>query len=98
MPLTPSTLTRHELIGLRVTVTNALNADLVAITGRVVNETTQMLHIETAPDTVKQVPKRGTVFEFKLPDGEHVLVEGRRLVARPARRSETRGGTKWHSD
>lgn len=93
MAITPTTLVRHELIGLAATVVSAQNPDLVGITGYVVNETTNMLHIETSDATVKQVPKRGTTFEFTLPTDERVRVDGRRLVARPARRTEATGGT-----
>ncbi|WP_436911780.1 ribonuclease P protein component 1 [Halosimplex marinum] len=51
-------------------------------------------------DRVATVPKAGTTFEFALPagdtaGGERVTVEGRRLVARPARRTEQSGDSKW---
>ncbi|WP_436931618.1 ribonuclease P protein component 1 [Halosimplex halobium] len=53
-------------------------------------------------DRVATVPKAGTTFEFTLPAGagdasagEVVTVEGRRLVARPARRTEKSGDSKW---
>ncbi|WP_129112951.1 ribonuclease P protein component 1 [Halegenticoccus tardaugens] len=83
MPLTPETLTRHELNGLPVRVVDAANPDLVGIAGRVVIETMNTLHVDTgAPrarrvlgedvdaggSRVRQVPKRGTTFEFALED------------------------------
>ncbi|WP_135363717.1 ribonuclease P protein component 1 [Halosimplex halophilum] len=51
-------------------------------------------------DRVATVPKAGTTFEFTLPGAgdapaEVVTVEGRRLVARPARRTEKSGDSKW---
>jgi ribonuclease P protein subunit POP4 len=62
-------------------------------------------------DRVAHVPKAGTTFTFTLPDearnapgasgesdpqaGADVTVEGRRLVARPARRTETTGEHRW---
>jgi ribonuclease P protein subunit POP4 len=83
MPLTPETLTRHELNGLYTEVVDSPNPDLVGIAGRVVVETMGMLHIDTgaaAPShgrdgdavaderaRVRQVPKEGTTFEFRLP-------------------------------
>ena len=93
MPLTPETLTRHELNGLYVEVVDAPNPDLVGVAGRVVVETMQTLHLDcgaeppravrddavdsaataTAADEeagnarVRQVPKRGSTFEFHLP-------------------------------
>jgi len=94
MPVTPETLTRHELCGLDIEVVEAANPDLVGIEGRVVEETENTLVVESG-DRARTVPKRGATFEFALPDG-HVLVEGNRLVARPARRTETAGGSIWH--
>ena len=111
MPLTPETLTRHELVGLDVEVVAASNPDAVGISGRVVMETTQLLTVER--DTrVWHVPKEGATFAFTLDDGQsearsasttvsgdkprtRVRVEGERLVARPARRTANAGDSKW---
>ncbi|WP_303647620.1 MULTISPECIES: ribonuclease P protein component 1 [unclassified Haloarchaeobius] len=71
MALTPETLPRHELNGLYVEVVDAANPDLVGIAGRIVIETMQTLHVEDRVDgesRVRQVPKQGTVFEFRLTD------------------------------
>jgi len=95
MPITPTTLTRHELIGLTVRVVDATNPDLIGLEGRVVDETTNTLRIE-AEATTKTVPKRGATLEFTLPD-DTVVVDGATLVARPARRNEQTGGSTWHS-
>ncbi|MFD1585622.1 ribonuclease P protein component 1 [Halorientalis brevis] len=62
-------------------------------------------------ERVWQVPKADATFEFSTPDGqsearsastqsngesrETVTVEGERLVARPARRTERTGDSKW---
>ena len=105
---TPETLLAHELVGLRVRVVEAANGDLVGVAGRVVEETTNTLRIEGVGDgedassdsdaRVRTVPKAGATFEFELPRGEFAVVEGRRLVSRPARRTQNAtGGTTWHS-
>jgi len=65
MALTPETLTRHELVGLRTRVVESTNPDSVGIGGRVVDETMRTLVIEG--DRVRRVPKQGTTFEFALP-------------------------------
>ncbi|MDS0294358.1 ribonuclease P protein component 1 [Halogeometricum luteum] len=78
MALTPETLTRHELNGLRVEVVDAANPDLVGIAGRVVVETMQTLHVDVdasgeASDSddgetrVLQVPKQGATLQFEIP-------------------------------
>jgi ribonuclease P protein subunit POP4 len=67
MPLTPETLTRHELNGLFTEVVDAANPDLVGVAGRVVVETANTLHLDDGA-RVRQVPKEGTTFEFRLSD------------------------------
>jgi len=66
MSLTPETLTRHELNGLHTEVVESANPDLVGIAGRVVVETMRTLQIDDG-SRVRQVPKEGTTFEFRLP-------------------------------
>lgn len=105
MTATPETIARHELAGLRVRVDDAPNADLVGIAGRVIRETTQTLFVRAGTDPAeslgspderpRQVPKRGTTFVFRLPGDSTVCVEGERLLARPARRSESGGVSPW---
>ena len=109
MPLTPATLPRHELVGLDVEVVAASNSDAVGISGEVVIETTQVLAIEGA-DRVWHVPKDSATFAFTLdheakrasdgasgdePRTQTVEIEGERLVARPARRTENTGDSQW---
>ncbi|MFB6282060.1 MAG: ribonuclease P protein component 1 [Haloferacaceae archaeon] len=104
MPLTPETLVRHELTGLHAAVASAPNPDLVGVAGRVIRETRNTLVLASAAAT-RQVPKRPTTFEFRLPaggdgePGERVRVDGGTLVSRPARRTEnapTPGGDdRW---
>ena len=67
MPLTPETITKHELAGLRVRVASATNPSLESIEGRVVSETMNTLTVESASRSW-QVPKQGTTFEFELTD------------------------------
>jgi ribonuclease P protein subunit POP4 len=87
------TLPRHELVGLHVEVVASPNADLVGVSGEVVDETMHTLLV-AGESRVRQVPKAAATFEFDL-DGDHVVVEGVRLVARPARRTEQTGDSKW---
>ena len=108
MALTPETLPRHELVGLDVRVVESTHAGYVGVAGTVREETTNTLSIELADEAdgrTIQVPKSGSTFEFALspdaagaetaPEERYVTVDGDRLVARPARRSETRGESPW---
>jgi ribonuclease P protein subunit POP4 len=93
MPLTPETLTRHELNGLYTEVVDSSNADLVGISGRVVVETMHTLHIDDG-SRVRQVPKQGTTFEFRLPTGDGHGVP----TAGSSRRTRTREHTNTRTD
>ena len=99
MTIAPETILAHELVGLSARVVDAPNDDLVGVAGRVVCETTNTLRIESAPGArVRVVPKAGTTFEFELPGDQHAVVDGDRLVSRPARRTQNNtGDTTWHS-
>ncbi|QGX96348.1 ribonuclease P protein component 1 [Haloplanus rallus] len=92
MPLTPETLTRHELVGLRTRVVESTNPDSVGIVGRVVDETMRTLVIEG--DRVRRVPKRGTTFEFALPQRTDEAADAEKTSGTaPELPSETAGRT-----
>jgi ribonuclease P protein subunit POP4 len=65
MPLTPETLTRHELVGRPLRVADAPNPDLVGLSGRVVSETMRTVVVATDSGD-KRVPKQETTFEVVL--------------------------------
>jgi len=92
MPLTPETLTRHELVGLRTRVVESANPDSVGIAGRVVDETMRTLVIEG--DRVRRVPKQGTTFEFALPQRTDEAADAEKASGTaPELPSETAGRT-----
>ena len=107
--LTAETLPRHELVGLHVRVADSSDPTLVGTEGEVVSETTNTLVIESVARSSEQrqgsrsvrVPKAVATFEFRLDAecsedaSEYVVVEGERLVARPARRTERTGDSRW---
>jgi ribonuclease P protein subunit POP4 len=80
--ITEKNLVRHELIGLEVEIRKSTNKSQIEIKGRVVDETYNMLVIETEKGE-KKVEKKSCVFVFKLPNGKKVEVEGWVLVGRP---------------
>lgn len=77
----------HELIGLRVRVVHASDPTLIGLEGRVVDETMHLLVIETERGE-RKVQKRVAVFEFTLPSGERVVVDGALLEHRPEERTK----------
>ncbi|HXX72321.1 MAG TPA: ribonuclease P protein component 1 [Candidatus Acidoferrales bacterium] len=88
-PITPQTILRHELIGLKVRVTEATNPTVRGLRGSVVDETKNMLKI-LSPHGALMIPKGIATFRFTLSDGVQVDVDGRRLIARPEARLKTR--------
>ena len=88
-PITPQNLLRHELIGLRVRVTQAKDPTMRGVHGSVVDETKNTLSILASGGTLI-VPKNIAIFRFQLPGGKLVDVDGNRLVAQPENRLKTR--------
>jgi ribonuclease P protein subunit POP4 len=85
--ITSENVVRHELIGLRAKVAESTDPAMRGLSGRVVDESYNMLSIETKkagkPASEKRLSKRNSVFIFALPNKVKVKVEGRLLVGRP---------------
>jgi ribonuclease P protein subunit POP4 len=82
MPITPTNLVRHELIGLKVKVVKSSEKTQKGLTGVVIDETYNTLKLETEKGE-KAVIKSNCVFIFTLPDKTKVQVDGKVLVGRP---------------
>ena len=91
--ITAQNLIYHEFIGLEVSVRASLNPSLISISGHIIDETRQMLVIQPyeKPTSKKMVVKRGTLFQFTLPDGGLVDVDGDVICAAPHRRIGMKG-------
>lgn len=84
--ITPKTLKRHELIGLKCKVVHASNPRIIGIEGTVTDESKNMITIED--DKRRKIPKRNAIFQFELE--ESVIVEGKHLIGRPEDRVNSR--------
>jgi ribonuclease P protein subunit POP4 len=73
-------LRKHELIGLQVEVLRATDPGQVRMSGRVVDETRNLLVIE-AGGIEKRIPKQGARFRFEIQGG--IEVEGDEIRFRP---------------
>ncbi len=95
MRIDSQNITSHELIGLDIAVVESTNKDIVGIRGRVVDESRNILTIESCGHE-KKAAKHSNTFEFTLPEGTHVQVAGDLLIARPedrvAKRKKLRKG------
>ncbi|MCD6563600.1 MAG: ribonuclease P protein component 1 [Thermoproteales archaeon] len=85
MKISPRNIIFHELIGLRVEIIDSSNKSQIGISGRVIDETANMLVIESDKGR-KMVSKKDVVIVFYLPTGEKVKVEGKVIVGRPEER------------
>ena len=84
--LTPKTLKRHELIGLKCRVIRASNPVIIGTEGTVIDESKNMITIEN--DKRRKIPKKGAVFQFELE--KSVIVDGSDLLGRPEDRVNSR--------
>ncbi len=93
MSVTPS-IVQHEFIGLETEVVRSSNPDIVGITGRVVDETRNTLTI-VQDDKRRIVIKDTAVFDFVLPDGTVVEIDGKVITGRPEDRIKKRPRRLW---
>jgi len=89
-----ATVTQNELIGLNAKVTKSTNHDSIGITGTVIDETRNTLVIRHN-NSNKTIPKETTVFQFTLPNGSTVEVEGNAIVGRPEDRVKKKPRRQW---
>ncbi|MDL2260873.1 ribonuclease P protein subunit [Methanimicrococcus sp. OttesenSCG-928-J09] len=76
--ITPAELPYHELIGLLVKVDSSCDPTLNGLSGFVVDETRNMITIETDDESrLITVQKKGTVFVFTIP--ERISQTGRNI-------------------
>ena len=80
--ITPENLVRHELIGLTARIVEARNRQVVGTSGKVVDESRNTLTLEVR-GRERSFPKGECIFEFRIPSGKRVRVDGKLLVARP---------------
>ncbi len=73
-------LRKHELIGLQVRVVNATDPGQRELSGRVVDETRNMLVVEVG-GVDKRIPKQGSRFRFDVQGG--LEIEGDEIRFRP---------------
>ncbi len=81
--ITPHNIFRHELIGLNVEIVESSHQELVGIKGKVIDETRNTLCLEKADGKEIVIAKNTSVFQFQIPEGSVVEIEGKVLVSRP---------------
>ena len=77
---------KYEMIGLKTTISDSMNSQLINISGKIVFETKNMLVIETSNGR-KQIPKNICKFLFESTK-EKTMIDGEKLIKRPHERLE----------
>ena len=93
MTLSPHNLLAHEIIGLAARVVDAADPTLKGLSGIVRDETRNMVTMEVQ-HRLLAIPKRNTSFNFMLPTGDEVKIEGSKLAFRSEDRVK-RGLARW---
>lgn len=75
---------RHELIGLKIEITDSKNKSLMGLKGKIVNETKNMIIIETE-NTIKKIIKKQIKMKLKLIN-KTIEIDGKKLVGTPENR------------
>lgn len=83
--ITKKNLLYSTFIGLKAEVMNSSQRSLVGLKGTIVDETKNLIVIETKEKEVK-VPKVSATFRFTLDSGETIDVEGSKIAFRPHER------------
>ncbi|NPA97337.1 MAG: ribonuclease P protein subunit [Crenarchaeota archaeon] len=78
----PKNLKYHELIGLKVRIVSHSDPTLVGLEGIIVDETRSTLLIDCGGRR-KRVLKLYGIFEFTLPNGKRVSLDGSEILGRP---------------
>jgi len=93
MNVTPS-IVQNEFIGLKTKVVKSSNPNTMGITGRVVNETRNTFTILQDIEE-KVIAKDHTVFNFVIPNGTIVEINGKVIMGRPEDRIKKRPRRLW---
>ena len=93
MKVTPS-IVQQEFIGLNAEVVKSSNPNYIGICGKVVDETRNVL-VLLHQNEKKSIIKNVTVFDFTMPDGTVVEIDGTVIVGRPEDRIKKRLRRLW---
>ena len=92
--MNPEKIVNQEIIGLRVHITGSTDPTLVSRTGLIVDETRDTITLLSAEQQLI-VAKGVCVFDFELPSGITVRVDGDILRGSPEDRLKKRMNRRW---
>jgi len=89
-----ATIVQGELIGLDAKVVKSANPSNLGISGKIIDETRNTLVIRQNEND-KVVAKKTAIFQFTLPNGAVVEVEGAAIIGRPEDRVKKKPKRRW---
>ena len=89
-----SNIIQDEFIGLKSTVVKSLNNDSVGINGKIIDETRNTFTI-LQNNRKKVVVKDISIFNFMMPDGTIIEIDGKTIIGRPEDRIKKRLRRLW---
>lgn len=89
-----ATIVQGELIGLDAKVVKSANPSNLGMSGKIIDETRNTLVIRQNEND-KVVAKETAVFQFTLPNGTVVEVEGAAIIGRPEDRVKKKPKRQW---
>jgi ribonuclease P protein subunit POP4 len=87
-------IVQHEFIGLETKIVKSSNFHVVGIAGKVINETRNTFTIKRGKER-KVIIKDTAVFNFVMPNGKIVQIDGQVIVGRPEDRIKKRTRRLW---
>jgi len=91
--ITPNIL-KQEFIGTQSTISLSNHADLIGLTGKIINETKNTFTI-LYKNKSKKIIKNSVTFKFKFQDGVIAEIDGNLLVGRPEDRLKKKIKRLW---
>jgi len=92
--MSASAVVQGEFIGLKAKVVESSNPSYVGITGQVIDETRNTIVIRHRGED-KAIVKEAAVFQFTLPDGAVIEIQGAVIVGRPEDRVKRKPKRRW---
>ncbi|MBS3068324.1 ribonuclease P protein component 1 [Candidatus Micrarchaeota archaeon] len=78
----------HTFIGLDAEVINSSSRELVGKKGKIIDETKNLIVIESERGKEIKIPKTSCAFCFNLEDGTNFSISGEKIAFRPEERAK----------
>ncbi|MFH1431769.1 MAG: ribonuclease P protein subunit [archaeon] len=94
MSINPANILRHELIGLKTTITASKDPNMHKLTGTIIDETQKTLTIRTDKRTII-TSKKDNTYKITLKDGQQIEITGKLISGRPEDRIKKKNQNRW---